>query len=256
MHDVTRFKDLDQVKNEFIATASHDLKNPITSISGFSTLLEVVGPLNEQQKDFVSRILGAAQTMNELVQNMMSLAQMDLEATQKHEPVEMGKLLAEIAHEFTAQAQVKEQTLTFTPLSTLSNINGDPLQLRQLLRNLIGNALKYSPTGGAVSILAEEKNDHLKIDVQDNGYGIPTADLPFIFNRFYRVRDGKAGEVEGNGLGLAIVKAIVEGHDGQVKVESEPNKGSCFSVSFPLLAPADITSSKPVLYISNIAHRN
>ena len=107
LHDVTRFKELDQVKNEFIATASHDLKNPITSIAGFSTLLGHAGPLNEQQKDFVNRIQGATQTMTELVQNMMSLAQMDLEATQKHEPVEMGKLLAEMANEFTPQAQAK-----------------------------------------------------------------------------------------------------------------------------------------------------
>ena len=234
LHDVTRFKELDQVKNEFIATASHDLKNPITSISGFSTLLGVAGPLNEQQKDFVSRILGAAQTMNALVQNMMSLAQMDLEATQKHEPVEMGKLLADMAHEFAAQAQVKEQTLTFTPLSTLSNINGDPLQLRQLFRNLIGNAIKYSPKGGAVSILAEEKNDHLKIDVQDNGYGIPAADLPFIFNRFYRVRNEVVKDIEGNGLGLAIVKSTIEQHGGQISVESEVGKGSCFTVSLPV----------------------
>ena len=115
LHDVTRFKDLDQVKNEFIATASHDLKNPITTIAGFSTLLEQAGPLNEQQKDFVNRIQGAAQNMSELVQNMMSLAQMDLQATQKHEPVELGELLADIVDEFAPQAAAKKQTLHFKP---------------------------------------------------------------------------------------------------------------------------------------------
>ena len=92
LHDVTRFKDLDQVKNEFIATASHDLKNPITTIAGFSTLLGQAGPLNEQQKDFVNRILGATQTMTELIQNMMALAQMDLEATQKIRAGGNGKI--------------------------------------------------------------------------------------------------------------------------------------------------------------------
>jgi signal transduction histidine kinase len=235
LHDVTRFKELDQVKNEFIATASHDLKNPITSIAGFSTLLGVAGPLNVQQQDFVNRIQGAAQTMTELVQNMMTLAQMDLEATEKHEPVEMAKLLEEMANEFMAQAQVKDQTFNFTPLSITTNIDGDPLQLRQLFRNLIGNAIKYTPKGGSVSILANVQDDHLKIDIKDNGYGIPAADLPFIFNRFYRVRNDAVKDIEGNGLGLAIVKSTVEQHGGQINVESEPGKGTCFTINLPVM---------------------
>ena len=130
LHDVTHFKDLERVKNEFIATASHDLKNPITTIAGFSMLLGHAGTLNEQQQDFVDRIQNAAQTMTELVQNMMSLAQMDLEATAKHEPMEMGKLLAEMAHEFTPQAKIKEQKLSVLPLTEIIHIDGEPLQMR------------------------------------------------------------------------------------------------------------------------------
>ena len=235
LHDVTRFKDLDQVKNEFIATASHDLKNPITTIAGFSTLLGQAGPLNEQQQDFVSRILGATQTMTDLIQNMMALAQMDLEATQKYEPVEMGKLLAEMAHEFTPQAQLKEQTFSFTPFAELVHVNGDPLQMRQLFRNLIGNAIKYSPKGSTVMLAAKMEKENIQVDIQDTGFGIPAADLPFVFNRFYRVRNGKNSEIEGNGLGLAIVKSIVEQHSGKVTVESEAGKGSRFTVTLPLL---------------------
>ena len=238
LHDVTRFKDLDQVKNEFIATASHDLKNPITSIAGFSTLLAQAGPLNEQQMDFVNRIQSAAQTMTELVQNMMALAQMDLDATQKYEAVEMGKLLAEMAKEFTPQAQLKEQTLSFVPLAAV-HVNGDPLQLHQLFRNLIGNAIKYTPNGGALILKAKTTDTQILIDIQDNGYGIPASDLPFIFNRFYRVRNGKASEIEGNGLGLAIVKSIVEQHGGQVSVESEVGKGSHFIIALPYIATSE-----------------
>ncbi|MBC7879070.1 MAG: response regulator [Anaerolineales bacterium] len=235
LHDVTRFKDLDKVKNEFIATASHDLKNPITSISGFSHLLEHAGPLNSQQKEFVTRIQGATHTMNELVQNMMSLAQMDLEATSKHESVEMGKLLTEMADEFTPQAQTKEQTLSFTPLDSSPYINGDAFQLRQLFRNLIGNAIKYTPKGGSVSITPKLNNGNLEVNIQDNGYGIPASDLPFIFDRFYRAHNEKTSGVEGNGLGLAIVKSIIDQHDGQINVQSEVNKGTRFSVSLPYL---------------------
>jgi signal transduction histidine kinase/DNA-binding response OmpR family regulator len=239
LHDVTRFKDLDQVKNEFIATASHDLKNPITTIAGFSTLLGQAGPLNEQQMDFVNRIQGATQNMSELVQNMVSLAQMDLKATQKHVTVELGTLLADLADEFTPQASAKGQTLHFNPLTVPSQVSGEPLQLKQLFRNLIGNAIKYSPQGGRIMIVAKVEKENIQVDVQDTGFGIPFADLPFIFDRFYRVRNGKNNEVEGNGLGLAIVKSVVEQHDGQVNVQSELDKGTCFSVSLPLLAGAN-----------------
>jgi len=235
LHDVTRFKDLDQVKNEFIATASHDLKNPITTIAGFSSLLGQAGPLNEQQKDFVTRIQGAAQTMSELVQNMLSLAQMDLQATQNHEVVELGALLAGIVDEFAPQAIAKEQTLHFNPLTVATHVNGDPLQLKQLFRNLVGNAIKYSPSGGKTMLVAKVEKEKIQVNVQDTGFGIPAADLPFIFNRFYRVRNGKNSEMEGNGLGLAIVKSIVEQHRGQISVESEVGKGTWFSIALPLL---------------------
>jgi signal transduction histidine kinase/DNA-binding response OmpR family regulator len=235
LHDVTHFKDLEQVKNEFIAAASHDLKNPINAISGFSSMLEMAGPLNAQQKDFTNRIQKAAQTMIELVQNMLALAQIDLRALQKREAVDMEKLLAELANEFTPQAQAKEQTLSFASPSAF-RVSGDPLQLRQLFRNLIGNAIKYTPNGGAISLTTTTTDAHALIEVQDNGYGVSASDLPFIFNRFYRVRDGKkTDEIEGNGLGLAIVKSIVEQHGGKIHVQSEPQKGSRFSVSLPLL---------------------
>lgn len=234
LHDVTRFKDLEQVKNEFIATASHDLKNPITTIAGFSTLLEQAGPLNQQQKDFVFRIQSATHTMTELVQNMMSLAQMDLDATQKHEDVDMVKVLAEVANEFIPQAKIKNQIFNFIPLDTPAILSGDPLQLHQLLRNLLGNALKYTLNDGRITFKARTNTTQLVIEVQDSGCGIPAADLPFIFDRFYRVRGGKNNEVEGNGLGLAIVKSITEHHDGQINVESELDKGTRFIISLPL----------------------
>jgi two-component system phosphate regulon sensor histidine kinase PhoR len=240
LHDVTRFKDLDKVKNEFIATASHDLKNPITTIAGFSTLLGQAGSLNEQQKDFVERIQIATQNMSELVQNMISLAQLDLEAAQKHEVVDMGQLIGEIAHEFSPQVVTKGQTLNFSPFPPSTHVNGDALQLKQLFRNLIGNALKYSPAGGTITFTARAEKGNILMNVQDTGYGIPTADLPFIFDRFYRVRNGKTSEIEGNGLGLAIVKSIVEQHGGQISVESEENRGTCFSVSLPLCQQKDM----------------
>ena len=147
----------------------------------------------------------------------------------------MGKLLAEMADEFTPQAQLKEQTFSFTPLAASAQVNGDPLQLKQLFRNLIGNAIKYSPKGGTITLVAKVEKGNIQVDVQDTGFGIPAADLPFIFDRFYRVRNGKNSEMEGNGLGLAIVKSIVEQHGGQISVESEVDKGTCFTFTLPLM---------------------
>ena len=146
----------------------------------------------------------------------------------------MGKLLAEMAHEFTSQAEMKEQTFSFTPLTTVVQVNGDPLQMRQLFRNLIGNAIKYSPKGSTVTLVTRMEKGNIQVDVQDTGFGIPAADLPFIFDRFYRVRNGKNSEMEGNGLGLAIVKSVIEQHGGQISVESEVDKGTKFRVSLPL----------------------
>jgi signal transduction histidine kinase len=234
LHDVTRFKDLEQVKDEFIATASHDLKNPLTTISGFCTLMGQAGPLNEQQKEFINRMQSAAQTMNDMVQNMMSLSQLDLKADQQREVVDMSALLNEIADEFKPQAEMKKQAFDFNPLEAPVSLQGDPKQLRQLLRNLLGNAVKYTPEGGRISLTANTTESQIHLNVEDSGYGIPAADLPFIFNRFYRVRNDHAEKVEGNGLGLAIVKSIIEQHNGQISVESEVDKGTRFSVALPI----------------------
>jgi signal transduction histidine kinase/DNA-binding response OmpR family regulator len=243
LHDVTHFKQIEKVKDEFIATASHDLKNPITSILGFSQLIRQAGPLNEKQLEFANRIQGAANTMNELVQNMMQLAQIDLHTPQKHEIMEMGALLAEMADEFAPQAQEKQQTLNFTRPAAPIQINGSPLQLRQLFRNLLGNAIKYTSEKGNIQLIGRINNNQVLIDIQDDGYGIPASDLPFIFDRFYRAHNEKASEVEGNGLGLAIVKSIVEQHDGTVSVESNIDKGTCFTVTLPLLSVIELIAS-------------
>ncbi|NWF63420.1 MAG: response regulator [Chloroflexi bacterium] len=236
LHDVSRFKDLDRIKNEFIATASHDLKNPLTSIGGFAQLLRHSDSLSAAQMEFVERILHSVKNMDELVQNMMSLAQIDLQAANTHNAVDLKPLIEEVLAEFTPQAAVKQQELVSETFDRAVLVQGDPLQLRQVFRNLIGNAIKYTPQGGRIQARAKVEAEQVLIHVEDNGYGIPAADLPFIFNRFYRVRTGKAAEVEGNGLGLAIVKSIVEAHGGQVSVNSKVGQGSCFSISLPCLA--------------------
>jgi signal transduction histidine kinase len=228
-------KRLERVKNEFIATASHDLKNPIMSISGYSDLLSKAGPLNSQQQDFVGYIQSSARNMLELVQNMLQLTEIDLQQMEDRlETLEPVKLLVETINEFQIMAQEKNLSLELRGEDTHTLIEGNPLQIRQVYSNLIGNAIKYTPAGGSVVISIQRLDQTLEVQIQDTGYGIPAADLPFIFDRFYRVRSGKASDIEGNGLGLAIVKSIVERHKGKIMVQSEMERGSTFCVSLPI----------------------
>ena len=250
LHDVSHFKKLERVKDEFIATASHDLRNPITAIKGFSHLIKYAGPLNDSQNDFVQRIQNAVENMSELVENMLDLTKMDLGAELKHEVLDVSPLLWEIADEFQPQAEAKSLLLTFEKTEISSKVRGDALQLRQALRNLIGNAIKYTSNAGTVTLSLEHESNMAVIHIQDTGYGIPADDLPFIFDRFYRARNDNVQDIEGNGLGLAIVKSIVEQHGGQISVESKPGIGSCFTFALPLVqldssSTSDHDLSKP-----------
>jgi len=252
LHDVSHFKKLERVKDEFIATASHDLRNPITAIKGFSHLIKYAGPLNDSQNDFVQRIQNAVENMSELVENMLDLTKMDLGAELKHEVLDVSPLLWEIADEFQPQAEAKSLLLTFEKTEISSKVRGDALQLRQALRNLIGNAIKYTSNAGTVTLSLEHESNMAVIHIQDTGYGIPADDLPFIFDRFYRARNDNVQDIEGNGLGLAIVKSIVEQHGGQISVESKPGIGSCFTFALPLVqldlsSTSDRHLSKPNL---------
>jgi signal transduction histidine kinase/CheY-like chemotaxis protein len=242
LHDVTHFKELERVKNEFIASASHDLKNPITTVLAYSELLEKVGPLNERQTDFVERIGRASKQMHELVLNLLELAQADLGMDLRLEACDLRALLTEIVDEFQPQAVAKQQSLILQLPADLPLVIGDHMRLRQVARNLVGNAIKYTPSGGQVTVVAEapEQSPLAHVHIVDTGLGIPASELPFIFDKFYRVHNDATQEIEGNGLGLAIVKSIIEQHGGQAAVESTLGQGSRFSFSLPV---ASVVSS-------------
>jgi signal transduction histidine kinase len=234
LHDISHFKALERVKNEFISTATHDLKSPIGIIAGFSDLLAKAGPLNEAQMGFVEHIQAAAANMNELVQNLLELAKIDMGMELKQETLDMNGFVSDMLDEFQSQAEAKEQKLLLEKTAGRPMVRGDALQLKQALRNLVGNAIKYTPVNGSINISLEKNEEAVIIHIKDNGYGIPAGDLPFIFDRFYRANDERIKNIEGNGLGLAITKSITERHNGRVNVKSEPGKGSCFTIMLPL----------------------
>ncbi len=244
LNDVTRFKMLEHVKNEFIATATHGLKNTLTKIALMSTLVPKLGTLNDKQAEYLKNISHTAANMDKLVQNMLELVKIDSGGLEfKPTSVNINLLVSGIVEEFQVQAESAEQSLQFEPAKEQPIVQGDLFQLQQALRNLVSNAIKYTPEKGSIQLSVQAARDSITIRVKDNGYGIPQKDLPFIFERFYRVSDEEVKEIEGNGLGLAIVKSIVGQHAGQVQVESEFRKGSCFSMTLPVnhsiaLAPA------------------
>lgn len=229
LHDVSNFKALDQLKNEFIATASHDLKNPIFAVMGYSDLIEKAGPINAMQGDFIRRIRNSATQMQDLVLNLLEMARLDMGIQLEQEPVDMFSLLKEVYDEFLPQAQAKGHSLTITLPDRKAVVSGDYMRLLQVGRNLVGNAIKYTPAGGKINIRSEVKGKIVYVMVLDNGIGIPAEALPNLFEKFYRIRTEQTQDIEGNGLGLAIVKSIIERHGGRITVESLPGKGSCFS---------------------------
>jgi len=237
LHDVTHFKDLERVKNEFISTTYHNLKHPITVVTGFVQLLSRVGPLNERQLGYIHQINIATENMDVMVQNMLELVSVDMGAGRemKREIMDLCAVVSEVADEFRPQAEAKGQMLQLDKTEERLTVQVDPLQLRQALRNLVNNAIKYTPHGGSITLSLETPDRQVVVNVRDTGYGIPPEDLPFIFDRFYRVRNSDTKGIQGNGLGLAIVKSIVEQHGGQISVESIPGKGSCFTFTLPLM---------------------
>ena len=245
LHNVSQYKEREKVKNEFIASASHDLRSPITSIQGFNVLLKQAGPLNEMQREFITRIQAATETMQELVEDLLDLTNMELGAEQRFEALNVSSLIWELADEFQPQAEANTQLLAVGRTEPRSFVRGDALRIRQALRNLVWNALKYTPNGGVVMLSIEHRSDMACIHITDTGYGIPTGDLPHIFNRFYRVRNHGQSGIKGHGLGLAIVKSIADSHGGEVTVQSEVGKGSCFTFKLPLVPGEMLTLDHP-----------
>lgn len=234
LHDVSHFKALSELKNEYIATASHDLKNPIMSLIGYNDLLTKVGTLNELQTEFSQRIRSSAYLMRDLVLNLLEVSRLESGMAMKLERIDLHDLLRQGAKELEDQAQAKGHKMVFDLCDSQPYVLGDETLLQQLINNLLGNAIKYTPEAGTIELRTYLWNNQVAINFRDTGVGIPAEDLPLIFNKFFRSRTDATRDIEGTGLGLAIVKSIVENHGGKIEVESEVGKGSTFRVVLPL----------------------
>jgi PAS domain S-box-containing protein len=234
MRDVTRFKELDELKSEFVATVSHDLRAPLTFMRGYATMLPMVGDLSEKQRDYIEKILHGVGQMSELIDDLLDLGRIEAGVGLERKPCHLGTILVEAVDGMRMRATAKGLTLQLQPPEGVAVVAGDVALLRQVVTNLVDNAIKYTPGGGSVTVGLAVHDDHAIIRVTDTGIGIAPDDQVRLFEKFFRIRRRDTQDIPGSGLGLAIVKSIVERHGGRVWVESELDKGSMFCVSLPL----------------------
>jgi len=233
MQDITYLKQIDRLKNEFVHTVSHDLRSPLTAILGYVDLLERVGPINEQQQEFIHRVKISVQSITSLVNDLLDLGRIEAGFDFQKEVVPLEGIIRYTLETLSGQISDKKLNLQLNLPVDIPQMRGNSIRLRQMLDNLIGNAIKYTPEGGEITIEVEGQNDQVILRVSDTGPGIPPADQPHIFEKFYRASNVPKG-VGGSGLGLAIVKSIVDNHQGRVWVDSLLGQGSTFTVVLPI----------------------
>ena len=236
MQDITYLKQIDRLKNEFVHTVSHDLRSPLTAILGYVDLLDRVGPVNDQQREFIHRVQNSVQSITSLVNDLLELGRIEAGFDTQREVVSLDGIIRFALETLGGQISEKKLNLHVDLPTDMPPVRGNPIRLRQMVDNLIGNAIKYTQEGGEIAIAVEVQKDQDILRIADNGPGIPPSDQPHIFEKFYRAGNVPKG-VGGSGLGLAIVKSIIDNHQGRIWVESLLGRGTTFTVVLPVYKP-------------------
>lgn len=238
IQDVTRLREVDRLKTEFLAIAAHELRTPLTSILGFSEILLKRDLDESRRQHYITTIHKQGLHLQRIIEEILDISRLeagrDLELA--IQPVNLAELVNNEMMPFRETSP--DHRFQIEGLSGLPPIMGDPFRLAQVVRNLISNAVKYSPDGGAVAIRGRVVEDHLEIIVQDEGIGMTPAQQSYLFEKFYRADASNTG-IGGVGLGLAISKLIIEQHGGQIWVESESGLGTTVTFTLPLRLKAN-----------------
>jgi signal transduction histidine kinase/ActR/RegA family two-component response regulator len=231
-------RELDDLKSGFLAHVSHELRTPLTSIQGFADnmLARVAGPLTEKQQQYLKRIAVNTARLHRMIGNLLHRSSIEAKKIQiSVGEVHLTQLIEEVLEQMQPLSQAKEQSLELVGLGKECLVRGDADKLRQVIINLVDNAIKYSPCEGRIRIaLTQSGGGFAKVSVIDSGPGIPRDAVPKVFDTYYRVENKESMKVKGFGLGLSIVKTLVELHGGQVGIESEEGKGTTFHVTLPI----------------------
>lgn len=233
LHDISYLKELDKMKGDFVNTVSHDLRSPLTAILGYVELIERAGKVNAQQAEFIKRVKTSVHATTNLIDDLLNLGRVEVGALDEQTPVNMKLLVVNAMTNLQPLVQEKSQTMRMGKTASMPPVQGSRTQLGQLVDNLLGNAVKYTPAGGKVRVTLNEEQNQVILRVTDSGRGIPLEEQTRVFEKFYRASNvGK--ETQGTGLGLSIVKTIVDNHHGRIWVESRPGEGSVFTVVLPV----------------------
>lgn len=233
-------QDLNELKTRMIRMASHDLKNPLGRVFGYAELL-LMDELTDEQKSFVRNIRIAGDEMNTLITEILNLEQLKSGALHM-EDIAINEVVQQVATRHEPDLYRKNQTYTEDIVREPLLVHADTRQISQAITNLIGNAVKYTPEGGSVTVRVYQREDVARIEVIDTGYGMPSDALPKLFTEFYRIRTQATQNIKGTGLGLSLVKQVIDAHNGRIWVESEEGKGSTFFVEIPLVRQSEATS--------------
>jgi signal transduction histidine kinase len=237
LREVTQERELDRLKDDFVATVSHELRTPLTSMMGF---LEIVrdgeaGALTNDQERFLAIVYRSSERLQRLVGDLLFVARLDasgLDLRLEH-GVALGEIVSEAVESAAALARSRHVELEAVPNGDV-RVRGDRERLSQLVGNLISNGLKFTPAGGRVTARVFRDDGHAVVEVEDTGIGIPLGEQERLFQRFFRSSNATEQAIPGTGLGLAITKAIAEAHDGTMSVQSSPGTGTCFRLELPL----------------------
>jgi PAS domain S-box-containing protein len=226
-----------RLKSEFLASMSHELRTPLHTIIGFSELLaeQLEGPLNEKQQRFVQHIHKDSLHLLELINDVLDISKIEADRLElRPEAFDLTALVAESLASIRSLAEAKSHKLE-TALDVPTAVEADRLRIKQVLVNLLSNAIKFTPEGGRIRLEAAVQDRFVTISVSDNGVGIPQEEHDSIFDKFHQVGATTKGVREGTGLGLAITKRLVEQHGGTIRVRSQPQQGSTFLFTLPVV---------------------
>ena len=236
LHDVTELRKSDQVRRDFVANVSHELRTPLTAIRGYLEALSEEPVDTDERERFMAVIMKQAGRMERLVRDLLRLASLDA----REEPIEneacsLEELLQGVVRDLSPSIEHKQQAVT-VDVPEGATIVTDVPKLQDALRNIVENASNYSPAGSRIHLSAAQAGDRVVVGVEDEGPGIPEADLERIFERFYRVDKARSRESGGTGLGLSIVKHIVQRLGGEVHAANRPTGGAVLTIKLPARA--------------------
>jgi DNA-binding response OmpR family regulator/two-component sensor histidine kinase len=243
--DYTHEAEVDRMKSDFVSVVSHELRTPLTSIKGYLdlVLMGAAGQINKQQSSFLAIAKNNADRLNELVADLLDISRIESGRIELDvQVISIPEIVERVAQSLEREFEDRGLTLTLALEPGLPEVFGDPGRVAQILTNLLSNAYKYTPQGGA-TVRARVARDTLQVDVVDTGVGISASDREKIFTRFFRAEDTAVREQPGTGLGLNITRSIVEMHGGEIWVDSEPSIGTTFSFTLPI--PAGFMAGEP-----------